>query len=95
MRGHCKGVTTDPNLIGCCLQTNVADNNFILDYAPGTNKKVAVFCAGWAMKFVPLFGKILRQLALGEEVTSDISHFKINRKMEKAVRGFGGSSCGH
>lgn len=46
---HCRGVTRDPNLAGSCLQTNVEDNNFVLDFLPDSDggNKVAVFCAGW------------------------------------------------
>jgi sarcosine oxidase/L-pipecolate oxidase len=46
-------VVPDPNLTGSCLQTNVKDNNFVLDFLPegpdgnSDNNKVVVFCAGW------------------------------------------------
>lgn len=63
---------------------NVKDNNFVLDYLPQTvgegHKNVAVFTAGWGMKFVPLIGRILKQLVIDEKTEYDISHFKITRK---------------
>jgi sarcosine oxidase/L-pipecolate oxidase len=45
-------VVPDPNLTGSCLQTNVFDNNFVLDFLPDEpgsedGRKVVVFCAGW------------------------------------------------
>jgi len=80
---HCNGIEPRPNYCGTCLQTNVEDNNFVLDYLPETvgegHKNVAVFTAGWGMKFVPLIGRILKQLVIDEKTEYDISHFKITR----------------
>lgn len=80
---HCVGADGTPNYCGVCLQTNVADNNFVLDYLPEQvgpgNNNVALFTAGWGFKFVPLIGRILKELILDGKTKYDISHFKITR----------------
>lgn len=79
---HLVGVDGRPNYCGTCLQTNVADNMYVLDYLPPDidgYKNVVVFTAGWAFKLVPLIGRILRQLVLDGETPFDISQFKITR----------------
>lgn len=81
---HCVGVDSRPNYAGTCLQTNVADNMYVLDFLPPSvgdgYKNVAVFTAGWAMKLVPLIGKILSDLVIEGATSYDISQFKITRK---------------
>jgi sarcosine oxidase/L-pipecolate oxidase len=81
---HCIGVDDRPNYSGTCLQTNVIDNMYVLDFLPpsvgGGYKNVVVFTAGWAMKLVPLIGKILSELVIDGATTYDISNFKITRK---------------
>jgi sarcosine oxidase/L-pipecolate oxidase len=80
---HCIGVDSRPNYCGTCLQTNVEDNMYVLDFLPPSvgagYKNVAVFTAGWGMKLTPLIGKILSQLVLDGSTPYDISHFKITR----------------
>lgn len=80
---HCVGVDNRPNYAGTCLQTNVCDNMYVLDILPPSAGKghnnVAVFTAGWAMKLVPLIGKILSELAIEGATAYDISKFKITR----------------
>jgi len=81
---HLRGVTLQPNYAGSCLQTNVYDNMFVLDYLPPdvpNNQNVAIFTAGWGMQFVPLIGIILKELVVDTKVNPhyDISHFKITR----------------
>ncbi|MEG5048412.1 FAD-dependent oxidoreductase [Microcoleus sp. B4-C1] len=84
VKHHCIGVDDRPNYCGTCLQTNTVDNNFVLDYLPeqvGTgHKNVAIFTAGWGFKFVPLIGRILKELVIDGHTEYDISHFKITRK---------------
>ncbi|KAI0338507.1 FAD/NAD(P)-binding domain-containing protein [Trametopsis cervina] len=89
---HVLGVGPDvlPALAGTCLQTNVSDNMFVLDFVPvrylpahrpGAENSIAVFTAGWAMKFVPLLGRVLSQLVVdGQAPEYDISHFSMDRK---------------
>lgn len=81
---HCIGVDNRPNYAGTCLQTNVSDNMYVLDFLPPSagagHRNVAVFTAGWAMKLAPLIGLILSQLVLDGATRFDISNFKIDRK---------------
>ena len=37
---------------------------FVLDFVPGTNKCIVLATGGWCMKFVPIFGVILSDLAI-------------------------------
>jgi sarcosine oxidase/L-pipecolate oxidase len=80
---HCIGTDDRPNYAGTCLQTNVVDNMYVLDFLPPSvgsgYRNVAVFTAGWAMKLVPLIGKILSELVIDGATSYDISEFKITR----------------
>lgn len=92
---HVLGVGPNPLPVfaGACLQTNVADNMFVLDYVPSrylgpsiesdVAKSVAVFTAGWAMKFVPLLGRALKELLVDGETQYDVSHFAMDRKADE------------
>ncbi|KAK6357701.1 hypothetical protein TWF718_002010 [Orbilia javanica] len=69
-----------------CLQTNVFDNMFVLDFVPeeylrgGPKDSVMLFTAGWAMKFVPLLGKALAEMALQGKSSYMLEQFSITRK---------------
>lgn len=58
---------------------------FVLDYlppqylAPGPSKSVMVFTAGWAMKFVPLLGRALKEMALDGHSDLKLENFAIGR----------------
>ncbi|KAK3313026.1 hypothetical protein B0H66DRAFT_631959 [Apodospora peruviana] len=87
VRSHVVGVdSTVPAFTLSCLQTNVFDNMFVLDYIPqeylcgGAEKSVIVFTAGWAMKFVPLLGKALAEMALHGKSKYARDEFAITRK---------------
>ena len=85
VKKHIKGVNDLPSFQGTCLQANLCDNMFVMDYIPD-HRNVVVFTGGWAFKFVPLIGLILKQMLFDEVGTSyDVSHFKIDRPgvMEK------------
>nr|POF14367.1 putative bifunctional amine oxidase [Quercus suber] len=62
-----------------------SDNMFILDYIPekylqgGAKDSVAVFTAGWAMKFVPLIGRALKDMVLRGHSEYALDEFKIDR----------------
>jgi sarcosine oxidase/L-pipecolate oxidase len=79
---HCVGMDTRPNFCGTCLQTNVADNMYVLDFLPPSvpgYRNVALFTAGWGFKLVPLIGLVLQQLVTEGRTPYDISHFTITR----------------
>ncbi|OCH90039.1 FAD/NAD(P)-binding domain-containing protein [Obba rivulosa] len=98
VRSHVRGCSADPVPVfaGVGLQTNVYDNMFVLDYIPGDlmpaagpqrEKSIAVFTAGWGMKFVPLIGKVLKELLVDGGTTAyDISQFKMDRGEGKIIR---------
>ncbi|KAH6623319.1 hypothetical protein F5144DRAFT_582947 [Chaetomium tenue] len=86
VKNHVVGVdSTVPASTLTCLQTNVFDNMFVLDYIPkrylgkGLEKSVVVFTAGWAMKFVPLLGKALAEMALAGASEYARKEFSITR----------------
>lgn len=84
---HIRGVGPDPLPVfaGTCLQTNVSDNMFVLDFVPerytgsAPAKSIIVFTAGWAMKFTPLLGHALKELLLDGKSQYDVSQFAIDR----------------
>lgn len=59
---------------------------FVLDYIPeehlcgGPKQSVAIFTAGWAMKFVPLLGKALADMVLEGGSEFALEQFLITRK---------------
>lgn len=77
------GTTTSFSL--AALQTNVYDNMFVLDFIPeqylqgGAKDSVAIFTAGWAMKFAPLLGRALKQLVIDGASEYALEEFKITR----------------
>jgi len=61
-----------------------AGQGFVLDILPGTHGNVVLCTGGWAMKFVPLFGRILADLALnGQAPDYDINEMRWNRGITK------------
>ncbi|THC88621.1 hypothetical protein EYZ11_011933 [Aspergillus tanneri] len=70
-----------------------ADNMFVMDFIPeehlkgGAAKSVVLFTAGWGMKFVPLIGRALRELALGGQSEYARPEFSITRKDPKTGEG--------
>ncbi|KAL7910533.1 hypothetical protein GGI35DRAFT_449032 [Trichoderma velutinum] len=86
VRNHLVNVdATIPALTSTCLQTNVFDNMFVLDFVPekylngGPKDSVVVFTAGWAMKFVPMLGKALADMALKGNSSYARKNFAITR----------------
>ncbi|KAL2669808.1 hypothetical protein Neosp_015253 [[Neocosmospora] mangrovei] len=86
VRDHVVGVDpTVPASTVTCLQTNVFDNMFVLDFLPekylqgGPQKSIAIFTAGWAMKFVPTLGKALSQMVLTGKSEYAKDEFHITR----------------
>ncbi|KAI0012972.1 hypothetical protein F4779DRAFT_643076 [Xylariaceae sp. FL0662B] len=86
IQNHVVGVdSTVPVFASSCLQTNVFDNMFVLDFIPqeylrgGPQDSVVVFTAGWAMKFTPLLGKALAVMALHGVSKYALKEFSITR----------------
>ncbi|KAH7185178.1 uncharacterized protein B0J16DRAFT_355673 [Fusarium flagelliforme] len=86
VRDHVVGVDhTVPASTVSCLQTNVFDNMFVLDFLPekylngGADKSIAIFTAGWAMKFVPTLGKALSEMVLEGDSEYKLKEFSITR----------------
>lgn len=87
---HIVGVGPHPlPVFATCLQTNVTDNMFVLDFVPEryvgsvAAKSIVVFTAGWAMKFIPLLGRALKELLLDGTSQYDVSQFAIDRTAGK------------
>ena len=87
IRDHVRGVdSTVPAFSLSCLQTNVFDNMFVLDFIPkeylngGAENSVAVFTAGWAMKFIPLLGVALSDMMVKGHSDYKLDKFSIIRK---------------
>ncbi|KAL7620468.1 hypothetical protein AAE478_009463 [Parahypoxylon ruwenzoriense] len=94
IRQHLVGVdSTVPALTLSCLQTNVFDNMFVLDFIPeeylrgGAKDSVVVFTAGWAMKFVPIIGKALAEMALHGRSKYARKEFSITRMDPETGKG--------
>lgn len=66
---------------------------FVLDFVPkeylgeGPENSVVVFTAGWAMKFIPLLGKALSELALTGKSDYALKEFSMTRKNEETGKG--------
>lgn len=83
IKEHAIGVNNQPTFSVTCLQTNLPDNMFVLDYMPNCSNKVAVFTGGWGFKMIPLIGRILKEMLFDPNGTQyDISHFKITRSVD-------------
>ncbi|KAI2464212.1 hypothetical protein F4781DRAFT_83512 [Annulohypoxylon bovei var. microspora] len=94
IKEHVVGVdATVPAFTLSCLQTNVFDNMFVLDYVPqeylcgGPKDSVVIFTAGWAMKFVPLLGKALAEMSLNGKSKYAREEFSITRKDPNTGKG--------
>ncbi|RUS32719.1 hypothetical protein BC938DRAFT_474505 [Jimgerdemannia flammicorona] len=82
---HCNDVLSQPQFQGTCLMPNVPDNGFVLDFSPESfvgehHKNIIIFTAGWAFKFIPLFGHILADLALDGSTSYNIRSMCIDRQ---------------
>ena len=72
-------------LAGSAESSNEDDNGvgFVLDFLPGarSDNRIVLFTGGWGMKFVPVIGKILADLAITgkTEYSQLIEPMNINR----------------
>jgi sarcosine oxidase len=64
-----------------CLYTLTPDRDFVIDTIPENPNCVIAIGAGHAFKFASLIGKILSELAIDGQTESDISGFKMTRKI--------------
>jgi sarcosine oxidase len=62
-----------------CLYTMPPDRDFVIDHLPNHENVLLAIGAGHAFKFASLIGKILSELALNGQTTSNIAPFKIDR----------------
>jgi glycine/D-amino acid oxidase-like deaminating enzyme len=63
-----------------CMYTNTPDENFIIDYYPGSgNIIIASPCSGHGFKFSSLTGRILSDMALENDTGFDLSPFSLTR----------------
>jgi sarcosine oxidase len=68
------------NYATTCMYTNTPDNDFIIDHHPESkNVILASPCSGHGFKFASVNGKILCDMALGEQPELDISMFCLAR----------------
>lgn len=73
---------------------------FVLDFVPeeylqgGKKDSVAVFTAGWAMKFVPLIGRALKDMLVNGHSEFALDEFKIDRLDPKSKGKDGKSQAG-
>jgi glycine/D-amino acid oxidase-like deaminating enzyme len=70
----------EPVLRETCLYTNTPDEDFVLDFVPGTtNVVVGGGGSGHAFKLGPVIGRILSELALAGRASTDVSMFSATR----------------
>jgi len=63
-----------------CMYTNTPDGHFIIDFHPGCkNIIIASPCSGHGFKFSSLTGKILSDIATGNDTGFDLSPFSLTR----------------
>jgi sarcosine oxidase len=62
-----------------CLYTLTPDRDFVLDSLPGYSNVFMALGAGHGFKFASLFGKILSELALDGQTSSDIQSLRFDR----------------
>ena len=57
------------------LTSGEADDSagFVMDFLPGTNKRIVLTSGGWGMKYIPAFGKILADLAVDGATTTEFT----------------------
>jgi glycine/D-amino acid oxidase-like deaminating enzyme len=74
VREHLPILDPAPVDVGRCLIAlpDRHDRQFALGPLPGDLRRVVVCAGGWAFKFVPLFGRVLADLALDGATTEDI-----------------------
>ncbi|MEO0044599.1 MAG: hypothetical protein RL329_4047 [Bacteroidota bacterium] len=90
VRDHMTGLDPTPELKSTCMMalTNLPNKELLLDFAPNyvlNHQNIIIQATGWAAKFIPLFGKILADLAIKGTTPYDISHFAWGSKVFKRM----------
>jgi sarcosine oxidase len=69
------------SVLKTCLYTNTPDENFIIDFVPGSSKQVilAAGFSGHGFKFVSVVGEILADLAINGNTNLPINFLSVNR----------------
>ncbi len=62
-----------------CLYTLVPDRDFVLGPVPGHEAVVVGMGAAHGFKFAPTFGRLLAELATGDEGRTDLTPFRLDR----------------
>ncbi|MEO8335963.1 MAG: N-methyl-L-tryptophan oxidase [bacterium] len=63
-----------------CMYTNTPDLHFVIDTMTDAPEVVLLSaCSGHGFKFASAIGEAVAQLALGENVDADLSHFRVDR----------------
>ncbi len=62
-----------------CLYTLTPDRDFVLDAVPGHDAVLVGLGAAHGFKFTPTFGRLLAELAVTGECSSDVSGFRLDR----------------
>jgi sarcosine oxidase len=75
------GIYTKTIAIKTCMYTNTPDENFIIDFLPGSEKKVLVAAgfSGHGFKFASVVGEILSDLAIYGSTAMPIEFLKAQR----------------
>ena len=67
--------------VSACMYANTDDGHFVIDYLPGSNQQIIIAggFSGHGFKFVPVVGKILRDMILEGKSSLPIDFLSINR----------------
>lgn len=77
---HFPSLEREPSIVESCIYTNTPDFDFVLDVHPKwKNIVIGAGFSGHGFKLSPVVGKVLAQLATGQDPSYDLSHFKIGR----------------
>lgn len=75
------GLKSYPIRYKTCMYTYTPDENFIIDYLPGMDKKVMLAggFSGHGFKFAPVIGELLTDLCLEQPISMNIDFLKLSR----------------
>lgn len=81
VKRHYPHLEAVPSVQEDCIYTNTPDQDLILEYLPGSNRKIVVGAgfSGHGFKLAPAVGHILGDLALGTPPPYDIAPFSSDR----------------